>query len=121
MATIKKNWLRAGISLFVLLLGVFYIVKATEMEVGKNNIVMQQRWYSTDASGQNIGVLLTSPPPSVGGEGCDQLNSGDFCAKLLEFDASVNPEDLEGLSIADIENDITDVEERGAAKHLPSN
>lgn len=32
MATIKKNWLRAGISLFVLLLGVFYIVKATENE-----------------------------------------------------------------------------------------
>ncbi|TYR34398.1 hypothetical protein FXV77_15350 [Sphingobacterium phlebotomi] len=30
MATIKKNWLRAGISLFVLLLGVFYIVKARE-------------------------------------------------------------------------------------------
>lgn len=47
MATIKKNWLRAGISLFVLLLGVFYIVKAREMEDGNKEASSTSLVYKT--------------------------------------------------------------------------
>ncbi|MCS3553150.1 MULTISPECIES: hypothetical protein [unclassified Sphingobacterium] len=122
MSTLKINRLRTGIILsFLLLIGTFFVVKAMDKKEVVKKTTTQQQWYSTDASGQNIVALLTTPPPNVGGEGCDQMNNGDFCAKLLEFDENVNPTQLEGNSISDIETNITAIQERGAAKHESTN
>lgn len=80
-------------------------------------VTTRQQWYTTDATGQFIVSILLTPPASGSGPGCAQLNTGDYCAKLLEFDMSVNPADLENKSIADIEQDITPVDELASARH----
>lgn len=70
MATIKKNWLRAGISLFVLLLGVFYIVKAretSEVEAGPKEVPASTTYFyngpstSPEQHVEDTGSWDTSP------------------------------------------------------------
>lgn len=125
MEKLKNNWLRAIMGL-TLALGVgYFAVNASEKNVEAvdnipaktEKVTTRQQWYTTDATGQFIVSMLSTPPLNVGGPGCDQQNSGEYCAKLLEFDVSVDPADLENKSISEIEQDVTPIDEIGAAKH----
>lgn len=80
-------------------------------------VATQVKWYDTDATGQIMVSLRATPPPTGSGAGCYQSNSGDFCAREIQFDASVNPADLEGKNLAEIEDEFGEIELKGTAKH----
>ncbi len=112
MAMLKNNWLRAGISLILLSIGIF-MVKALEKPQKVKVVDMQEVWFEVsvideenedeeDLSNYRIDGIAQNPPATgTNLFGCAQGNStGRNCHVQLEFDEDEDAEELISKNVA---------------------
>lgn len=96
MATIKKNWLRAGISLFVLFLGVFFVVKAMEKE--EVNVDKKAHIATWNFTGTDVSEILQPEkwqPGATSNNDCEQDLQMPLPCQFTVNDAEITtPEEL---------------------------
>lgn len=124
MSILRNNFLGASLVLIVLLLGAFVVVKAVgnkEVVVVSDKVVEAEkvlvtRWFAiTDFDSNNpdnkpnqvVGEELDSPPSSaINPLECSTANTqGVPCAVEFQLDPNISGEDLEGMTVSQVEND----------------
>lgn len=80
-------------------------------QAGKSEKALTTEWYTVtgpanDPSQQQIGGITSAPEPGDHPTDCALLNAGPLCKVQLQFDDSqVEPEDLEGLTVQEANDD----------------
>lgn len=84
MATLKNNWLRAGLAMIILFLGAFFVVKA--MDNKKENVretsskkLVNVTWYFTGSADDNPELASNYSLTQDPNKSCDSSNPEVIC------------------------------------------